>query len=274
MTVVGLELTPADLKRVLHYPLQVAVTLAGQVLLLPLLGAALVLLLRPAPAITGGLILVAAAPQAIVSNYFCLLARADVALALTMTAVSSVLALVTTPFVASLAFELLLKQRGGFALPVGEVMQQVLTGLALPIAAGMLVRHYAPGFVARNRVRFQRSSLGALGVLLTFVLVSEADIILQSLVAIVLVAGCFTAGALALGLGVARALSWSRADTVTVLAAYPARSLSIATLVAVNVLGRLDFLSFAVVFFLVQAAVLVPLMILARAPAAKPAPRR
>ena len=269
MTIVGLELTPADLQRVLRYPLHAVVALLGQVLILPLIAAALILLLRPEPAVAGGLILVAASPQAIVSNYFCLLARGDVALAVTLTAVSSVLALATTPFVASAAFDLLLDRGAGFALPAGKVMQQVVTGLLLPIGAGMLVRHFAPGLVKRNRLRFQSLSVGALAVMLTIVLVNEAGTILRDLGSILAVAFFFTAGAAALGLAMAKVFSWSRADTVTMVAAFPARGLSIATLVAVNVLGRLDFLSFAVVFFLVQAIVLVPLMLFVRRASAR-----
>ena len=49
MTVVGLELTVADLRRVLHFPLHVAAALLAQVLMLPLLAAALILALHPAP---------------------------------------------------------------------------------------------------------------------------------------------------------------------------------------------------------------------------------
>ena len=110
MTVVGLELTVADLRRVLHYPMQVVAAVFGQVLLLPLIAAALILTMNPEPAIAGGLILAAAAPQAISSNYFCLLARADIALSVTLTAVSSTLAVATTPLVAALG--------GGTALVV------------------------------------------------------------------------------------------------------------------------------------------------------------
>jgi BASS family bile acid:Na+ symporter len=264
MTVVGLELTTADLRRVLHYPAHVAVALLGQMLLLPLFGLALIFVLQPEPAVTGGLILVAAAPQAIISNYYCLLARANIALSLTLTAVSSVLALVSTPIVVQFAFRLLLQERAGFVLPAAKVMEQVLMGLLLPIAAGMLVRHYAPGFVERYRVRFQRLSLLALTALLTIVLVDQAGTIVRNLLPIVLGGLVFTAGALALGLGIAKAFSWNRIDTITMAAAYPSRSLSIATLIAVNVLGRPDFLSFAVVFFLVQAVLLVPAMMLSR----------
>jgi len=174
MTIVGLELTVADLRRVLHYPMHVAAALFGQVLLLPLIAAALILILRPGPAISGGLILAAAAPQAISSNYFCLLARADIALSVTLTAVSSALAVATTPLVAGLGFSLLLEQDAGFALPVGKVAQQVVTGLLLPVTAGMLVRHYAPGFVARNHTRFQWLSVGAVVLMLAILLVDQA----------------------------------------------------------------------------------------------------
>jgi BASS family bile acid:Na+ symporter len=264
MTVVGLELTVADLLRVLHFPMHVAAALLAQMLMLPLLAAALILALHPAPAVAGGLILAAAAPQAISSNYFCLLARADIALSVTLTAVSSALAVISTPLIAGLMFGLLLEQEAGFALPVLAVMHQVATGLLLPVCAGMLVRHLAPGFVARNRVRFQRLSLAAVGVMLAVLLVDQARTIQDNFVTIVLAAVLFMAGAAALGLGMARAFSWNRDESVTMVAAFPSRSLSIATLIAVNVLGRLEFLSFAVIFFLVQSALLVPAMVMAR----------
>jgi BASS family bile acid:Na+ symporter len=264
MTVVGLELTPADLSRVLHYPKQVAFGLLCQAVVLPLIAAGLILLLRPPPAIAGGLILTAAAPQAMTSNYYCLLGRANIALAITLTAVSSVLAFATTPLVAGLGFDLLLGQQQGFALPAGQVMRQVVTGLLMPIGAGMLVRHYAPGFVERNRLRLQRLSMMAIAVMLAILLVDQFVTIQRNLVSILIVAVLFTVCAMALGLGVGRGFSWSRADTITMVATFPSRSLSIATLIALNVLGRLDFLSFAVTFFLVQALLLIPVMLLAR----------
>jgi BASS family bile acid:Na+ symporter len=253
---------------VLRYPLHVAAALLGQTLVLPLLAAALILMMHPQPAVAGGLILVAAAPQAISSNFFCLLARADIALSVTLTAASSALAVFSTPLISGLMFGLLLEQEAGFALPVVAVMRQVATGLLLPVGAGMLVRHYAPGFVARHRVHFQYLSLAAVGVMLAILLISQARTIQDNLATIVLAAILFTAGAAALGFGLAKAFSWNREDMVTLIAAFPSRSLSIATLIAVNVLGRLEFLSFAVVFFLVQVALLVPAMILARSRAA------
>ncbi len=264
MTVVGLELTIADLRRVMHYPTHVAAALFGQVLALPIVAAALIVMLRPEPVIAGGLILAAAAPQAISSNYFCLLARADIALSVTLTAVSSVLAVVSTPLVATLGFKLLLEQDAGFALPADDVAQQVVTGLLLPVSAGMILRHYAPSFVARNRTRFQWLSVVAVMSMLAILLVDQAGNIWRTLLPTVSIAVAFMAGAAVIGFGMAKSFSWDREDTVTMVAAFPSRSLSIATLVAVNVLEQLDFLSFAVVFFLVQSLLLVPVMMLLR----------
>ncbi len=264
MTVVGLELTIADVRRVMHYPTHVAAALFGQVLALPIVAAALIVMLRPEPVIAGGLILAAAAPQAISSNYFCLLARADIALSVTLTAVSSVLAVVSTPLVATLGFKLLLEQDAGFALPADDVAQQVVTGLLLPVSAGMILRHYAPSFVARNRTRFQWLSVVAVMSMLAILLVDQAGNIWRTLLPTVSIAVAFMAGAAVIGFGMAKSFSWNREDTVTMVAAFPSRSLSIATLVAVNVLEQLDFLSFAVVFFLVQSLLLVPVMMLLR----------
>jgi BASS family bile acid:Na+ symporter len=264
MTIVGLELTPADLNRVLHYPAEVATSLIGQVLVLPLIAGVLVVWLRPEPAVAGGLILAAAAPQATSSNYFCLLARANIALSVTLTVASSVLALASTPLVAKLGFGLLLEQQAGFVLPVDKVMQQVLTGLLLPVGAGMLVRHYAPGFVQRHHERLQRLSLAAVVAMLAIILTDQAATIGHNLGSIVLAAVLFTVAAAALGFGIATGFGWPRADAITVLAGFPSRSLSIAALISINVLGRTDFLAFAAPFFLVQALLLVPVMLLAR----------
>ena len=264
MTIVGLELTPADLGRVLHVPAQVAVSLLGQVLVLPLFAAALIVLLRPDPAVAGGLILAAAAPQAMSSNFFTLLARANIALSVTLTAISSMLALAATPLIAKLGFSLLLDHQAGMVLPVNEVMQQVAIGLLLPVGAGMLVRHFAPGFVQRNHVRLQRLSLAALAALLVIILADQAATIQRNLGSIIATAVLFTTGAAALGWSIARALNWTHADAITLLVAFPSRSLSIATLIAINVLGRTDFLAFAAPFFLVQALVLLPVTLLTR----------
>jgi len=264
MFVVGLEITYADLARVLRYPGQVAADLAGQTFLLPPIAIGLVFWLDPEPAVSGGLILLVASPQATTSGFFCLLGRANVALSVTLTAMSGLLALVVTPLVARIGFEIVLGRDSGFELPIGPVIQQVLTGLLLPVAAGMLVRHRWPAFVARHRPLVHRLASGLIVVMLAIIALDQGAAIVRHVRAILVVGAIFTAAAVAVALAVARLLRYSWEDTVTAVAGFPLRSLSVAALVSVNVLDRTDFLAFAAPFFLVQAALLVPVMILAR----------
>jgi len=102
--------------------------------------------------------------------------------------------------------------------------------------------------------------------ILIILAVDQAATIWRHLASIVSVAILFTLVAGALGLALAKGFSWNREDTVTLMAAFPSRSLSVATLIAVNVLGRLEFLSFAVVFYVVQSALLIAAMIALRDP--------
>jgi BASS family bile acid:Na+ symporter len=270
MAVVGLELTPTDFRRLLHYPLQVSASLFGQLILLPLLGVGLIVLLRLEPGIAGGLILVAAAPQAIISNYFCLLARSDVALSVTLTAISTVLAIVSTPLIAGWGFALFMEPSAGLVLPAASVVRQVATGLIAPVVAGMLLRHYAPAFAERHLNQFKIVSLLAMASWILLVIASQTETIRRNLVPILVAAVSFTAVAGAIGLAVANALRWPRSEVVTVAVGFPARSLSVATLLAVNVLGRLEFLSFAVIFFLVQIALIGSAVIFTRTANGKP----
>src|SRR5262245_39359378 len=97
MVVVGLGLTAEDFRRVARRPRLVAAAVAGQVVLLPLIALGLVRCLAPGPSVEAGVLLVAACPAGSMANLYAHLARADVALAVSLTAVSCLVALLTLP---------------------------------------------------------------------------------------------------------------------------------------------------------------------------------
>lgn len=264
MAIVGLELTVADLGRVLHYPTHVIVSVAGQILALPLIGASLIAWLNPPPAVTGGLILVCVAPQATSANFLCLIGRANLALSVTVTGVSCLLALVTTPLAARVVFDVLLDRSVGFDLPYVPVMQQIFLGMLLPVAAGMLVRHLAPGFVERQRVHLRTFTIAALVVMLGLMAADQGTTIVRELPSIVLAGTLFTVAAAAAGIGLAMVFRWPRDEVLTTTVGFSLRSLSVATLVSINVLGTTQFLAFAAPFFVVQALLMLPAMLLTR----------
>jgi BASS family bile acid:Na+ symporter len=105
--VVGMGLTLEDFRRIRACPKPVVVATAGQLLVLPSVASGLAWAVEPVPGIVGGMVLVAASPGGAISNYYVYLARADVALSVTLTAVSTLLAFVTFPLLTAAGFELL-----------------------------------------------------------------------------------------------------------------------------------------------------------------------
>ena len=139
----GLSLTPADFKRVIVYPKAVAVGLVCQMLILPFacLGIAHAFDLPPALAV--GLMLLAASPGGATANLFSHLAKGDVALNITLTAVNSVLSLITLPLIVNLSLAHFVGEDRSIPLQFSKVISVVAVVL-VPVAIGMLIRAKKP----------------------------------------------------------------------------------------------------------------------------------
>ncbi|MCA1656011.1 MAG: bile acid:sodium symporter, partial [Pseudonocardiaceae bacterium] len=143
----GLSLTVADFTRVMRYPKATIVALACQVLVLPAVCLGLVLLFDLEPALAVGMMLLAASPGGTTANLFSHLARGDVALNITLTAINSVLAVVTLPIVVNLALAGFLDGGNDGEAAIGlqpAKMLQVFAIVLVPVAIGMVNRHRAP----------------------------------------------------------------------------------------------------------------------------------
>ena len=140
----GLSLTVADFKRVIVYPKAVAVGLACQMLILPLACLAIAHAFDLPPELAVGLMLLAASPGGATANLFSHLAKGDVALNITLTAVNSVLSLVTLPLIVNLSLEHFLGEGRAIPLQFSKVISVVAIVL-VPVAIGMVVRSKNPG---------------------------------------------------------------------------------------------------------------------------------
>src|SRR5687767_4746591 len=143
----GLGLTGADFHRVAQHPKAVAVALGCQLVLLPLVCFALVVLFD-LPALLGiGMMLLAASPGGTTANLFSHLFRGDVALNITPTAVNSVISIVTLPIITSAAIAYF-DRSDDVSMPLSEVLK-VFAIILVPVGIGMLVRRANPTFAAR-----------------------------------------------------------------------------------------------------------------------------
>ena len=144
----GLSLTLADFRRVVVYPRAVGIGLACQILVLPVacLGIAHAFDLPPPLAV--GLMLLAASPGGATANLFSHLAKGDVALNITLTAVNSVLSLLTLPLIVNYSLEHFLGAGKSIPLQFSKVIQVVALVL-VPVAIGMFVRSRRPAIADR-----------------------------------------------------------------------------------------------------------------------------
>lgn len=242
MVIVGLQLTPPDFRRVLANPRVVVVGTLGQLLLLPLMTWAVISALGLSPIFGAGAVILAASPGAGMSNVMTAVAGAHVALSVTLTAVSSVLAVVTLPFLTAMGMRLFIGDAADVEVPVGYLISQMALFLLLPIALGMGARARFGDATLRYVSWANRTAVIAI-IALTVVSASGSQTALPSgdEFTRALVAGAlWTVFAMGIGWGLARLMELDADDRFTFLIEFSARNIALAFIVAVSSLGRLE----------------------------------
>jgi BASS family bile acid:Na+ symporter len=271
MMAVGHGLTVTELWRSVADLRAVAAATIGQIVLLPAVATLIVLLVEPAPAVTAGLVLVAACPGGMTSNYFAHLVRANTALSVTLTAASCLASFLTVPSLVTGGFFFWLEDVPRFEVPGRSLSMQLLLLGVLPIVVGMLMRGWRPSAVLRRDLLLRRCSLVALVSLVAFVVVDQWSALVTDFPVLLVAAVLFTVLAMIAGLALAWATGRPSADRLTYLIEFPCRNLGLAALVALTGLHRPDFLAFAAVLLLVQVLVMLSLAaVLRRGPERNP----
>jgi BASS family bile acid:Na+ symporter len=235
----GLSLVGRDFGRIAASPRAVVVGLTIQLLIVPLVAVGLGHLLPFGPDVAVGLVLLAACPGGATSNAISLAAKADVALAVVLTAASSLFVAFTLPLWTVFATEHFLNEAKSFHLPVGETMTHLLLLTVLPSGLGMIVRRLAPTLATGALPTFRWLAMALIGLmcLLTTVFngryLADPKVLLESFV------GCLALMTLAMGAGalLSRLAGLDVTQTMTIVIEVGVHNLAIGLLIAVTVLG-------------------------------------
>ncbi len=263
MVVVGMELTIEDFRRVARRPGTIVAATVAQFVLLPVIGWLLVHCLWLQPAVARGLLLVVACPSGAMANVYTYLARANVALSVTLTAVSCLAAMLTTPL-ALAVLQAQVRESTGFPVPFGVLARQLLLLLVLPVLAGMGIRRRWPDTTRRHGRTLLGFSIAALAALLGFVIVQEVEQFASALTDIAVAVPLLTVLALGAGWATGWASGVGTIDRFTVGMIFVVRNVGIATAIAVTVLGRVEFAVFATAYFLAQVPILLAAVLVFR----------
>jgi BASS family bile acid:Na+ symporter len=148
MFALGLGLTFDDFARVARQPRDFVIGAILQIVLLPVVAFALVSVWSLSPELALGVMIIAAAPGGVTSNILTAFARGDVALSISLTAVISLLSVVTIPLVVVFSYTQLIGGEAG-DVSVTATAVSVFVIVTVPVLIGLAVRRFAEGFAIR-----------------------------------------------------------------------------------------------------------------------------
>ena len=143
----GLELTINDFKRVLQTPKDFLVGFLCQIILLPIIAFGLIKFLNTPIEIAIGVMIIAAAPGGVTSNVLTKFANGDVALSISLTAVVSLISVISVPFIVFTSIELLNYDLVSENLSILSIAVKMFLVVTLPVIIGMFIRKFATNFI-------------------------------------------------------------------------------------------------------------------------------
>ena len=174
----GLGLTVQDFLRVIKVPKDFLIGFICQLILLPLVAFGLIKLLNTSSELAIGVILIAAAPGGVTSNVFTKFANGDVALSISLTAIISLVSIISVPFIVftSMDFFEIDIQKEVSMIGISLKMFLVVT---MPVIIGMLIRHFVKEFVISQALLIQRISVILFVLVFTAIYMEEWDNIIS-----------------------------------------------------------------------------------------------
>jgi BASS family bile acid:Na+ symporter len=248
MFVVGLELTTRDFRRVAAAPRAVVAGTLGQLILLPAVTGAGLVVLDLSPRVTAGVVLILAAPGGGISNVFTLLAGANTALSVTLTAVASLLAVVTLPVITAVGFELLAGgagPAGEMAVPVVPMIGQLVVLVLVPIGLGMRLRARRPAWADARGALLRRLVLVGVVAVIAIGAMSDPSGLFSDTLDALWVGLLWTATAMVVGYTVAAIVGLEAVDRFTMAIEFSVKNVGLAAIVAISALGRPELAVFA-----------------------------
>jgi BASS family bile acid:Na+ symporter len=253
----GLTLTVGDFARVGKHPRAVFIALVCQLILLPAICFGLVLAFQLPPVLAVGMMLLAASPGGTTANLYSHLFRGDVALNISLTAINSVIAVITLPIIANLAIAFFLPGGEQVGLQLSKTLE-VFAIVLLPVLLGMLIRKWKPKFADAMDKPVRIASIIILVVVIAGAVVSNLDILVANFATLALITVLFCVISLTVGYLVPLLFKVGRSQAIASGFEIGIHNATLAIVIAQSVLGSLELslpaAVYGVLMFFVAAA--------------------
>jgi len=250
----GLSLTIADFKRVIIYPKAVAIGLANQLILLPLVAFGLIQLFGLQTELAVGMMILAACPGGATSNLISNLAKGDTALSITLTAFSSLITIFTIPLIVNFALVRFMPDGEVAQLNVFHTVVSVLVITILPVSIGMLVRSKAQVFALKMETPVKVLSAIFLALIIMAAVLKEKENVLEFFKQAGPVALALNVTMLAIGFYGSRLLKLTERQSATVSIETGIQNGTLGIAVAVTIIGNSEMSIPSAIYSLIMFA--------------------
>jgi len=171
----GMSLTVKDFTRVIKFPKDFFVGFVCQMLVLPIIGFTLIKLLNTPIELALGVMIIAAAPGGVTSNVLTKFADGDVALSISLTAIISLISIISVPFIIFLSIDLLNITYVAREISMIGVSLKMFFVVTIPVLLGMIIRYFAEDFILKNVLLIQRLSIALFVLVFVSIYIEEWD---------------------------------------------------------------------------------------------------
>ena len=171
----GMSLTVKDFTRVIKFPKDFFVGFVCQMLVLPIIGFTLIKLLNTPIELALGVMIIAAAPGGVTSNVLTKFADGDVALSISLTAIISLISIISVPFIIFLSIDLLNITYVEKEISMIGISLKMFFVVTIPVLLGMIIRYFAEDFILKNVLLIQRLSIALFVLVFVSIYIEEWD---------------------------------------------------------------------------------------------------
>ena len=175
----GMGLTIQDFGRVAKQPKDFLVGLICQMILLPIVAFVLIKIFNTPIELALGVMIIAAAPGGVTSNVLTKFAKGDVALSVSLTAIISLISIISVPFIVFKSADLLSINYISKEISMVGISSKMFLVVTLPVVIGMLIRKFATNFITSKTIFIQRVSVALFVIVIAAIWIEEWDKIIS-----------------------------------------------------------------------------------------------
>ena len=179
MLALGLGLSGQDFLRVIKQPKDFIVGLICQLVLLPIIAFILIKIFNTPLELALGVMIIAAAPGGVTSNVLTKFANGDVALSVSLTAIISLMSIISVPFIVFMSADLLEISNISKEISMIGISMKMFLVVTLPVLLGMVIRKFATNFITSRTLMIQRISIILFAIVFAAIWVEEWENIMS-----------------------------------------------------------------------------------------------